>query len=43
MRSTGTRYDTCHRKYSLVVPFIERFFNLAQPGTEEHRRRATSA
>jgi len=23
------RYSTCHRKYSLVVPFIERFFELA--------------
>ncbi|NCC37189.1 MAG: BREX-2 system adenine-specific DNA-methyltransferase PglX, partial [Chloroflexia bacterium] len=25
--------DTCHMKYSLVVPFTERFFNLAQPAT----------
>jgi hypothetical protein len=24
------RYDTCHRQYSLAVPFIERFFDLAQ-------------
>lgn len=23
------RYDTCHMKYALVVPFIERFFDLA--------------
>jgi hypothetical protein len=24
------RYNTCHRQYSLAVPFIERFFDLAQ-------------
>ena len=24
------RYDTCHRQYSLAVPFIERFFDLAR-------------
>ena len=24
------RYDTCHQQYSLGVPFIERFFDLAQ-------------
>ncbi len=24
------RYDTCHRQYSLAVPFTERFFDLAQ-------------
>ena len=27
------RYSTCHRQYSLAVPFIERFFHLAMPGT----------
>ncbi len=26
------RYSTCHRQYSLAVPFTERFFGLAQPG-----------
>lgn len=26
------RYITCHRKYSLAVPFTERFFDLACPG-----------
>lgn len=32
--STGYRtlYKTCHRQYSLGVPFTERFFQLAQPG-----------
>jgi hypothetical protein len=25
------RYESCHRQYSLVVPFVERFFQLAQP------------
>ncbi len=24
-------YDTCHRKYALTVPFMERFFELAKP------------
>ncbi|MDE0457269.1 MAG: BREX-2 system adenine-specific DNA-methyltransferase PglX [Chromatiales bacterium] len=27
------RYGTCHRQYSLAVPFTERFFRLALPGT----------
>ena len=27
------RYGTCHRQYSLAVPFTERFFGLALPGT----------
>jgi hypothetical protein len=26
------RYATCHRKYSLAVPFMERIFQLAVPG-----------
>jgi hypothetical protein len=26
------RYSTCHRKYSLAVPFMERFFDLAVKG-----------
>ena len=26
------RYETCHRKYSLAVPFMERIFQLAVPG-----------
>ena len=25
------RYDACHGKYSLVVPFVQRFFQLAEP------------
>jgi len=29
-----TRYATCHMKYSLGVPFTERFFELAIPGSE---------
>ncbi len=28
------RYVTCHRQYSLGVPFTERFFELAIPGSE---------
>ena len=28
------RYGACHMKYSLVVPFVERFFDLALPGQE---------
>jgi hypothetical protein len=28
------RYSTCHMKYSLGVPFTQRFFNLALPKTE---------
>jgi hypothetical protein len=27
------RYPTCHRQYSLAVPFMERFFDLAISGT----------
>jgi len=26
------KYSTCHMKYSLAVPFMERFFELAMPG-----------
>ena len=26
------RYDTCHMKYSLAVPFLERIFQLVVPG-----------
>jgi hypothetical protein len=26
------RYETCHRQYSLAVPFMERIFQLAVPG-----------
>jgi SAM-dependent methyltransferase len=29
--------DTCHRQYSLVVPFTERFFDLALPGRRPAR------
>lgn len=29
-----TRYSTCSGKYSLTVPFMERFFELAKPGHE---------
>ena len=29
-----SRYVTCHMKYSLGVPFTERFFELAIPGSE---------
>ena len=28
------RYATCHMKYAMSVPFTERFFNLALPGSE---------
>lgn len=28
------RYKTCHRQYSLGVPFTERFIQLAEPATE---------
>lgn len=28
------RYATCHRKFSLGVPFTERFFQLALPGSD---------
>ena len=28
-------YDSCHMKYGLGVPFIERFFDLAVTGTDE--------
>ena len=28
-------YESCHRKYALAAPFIERFFDLAQVGTEQ--------
>ena len=30
------RYSTCHRQYSLAVPFTERFFDLALYGYEAH-------
>ncbi len=29
-------YKTCHRKYQLTVPFMERFFQLAKPGGDDH-------
>ncbi len=29
-----SRYSTCHMKYSLAVPFTERFFELALPGRD---------
>ncbi|MCP5118462.1 MAG: hypothetical protein GY953_47225, partial [bacterium] len=29
------RYSTCHRQYSLVVPFLERFFDLAIEGNRK--------
>ena len=28
------KYSTCHRQYSLAVPFAERFFGLALPGAD---------
>jgi hypothetical protein len=28
-------YDSCHMKYGLGAPFVERFFDLAQTGTHE--------
>ncbi len=28
-------YESCHRKYALAAPFIERFFDLAQVGTDQ--------
>ena len=31
------RYSTCHRQYSLAVPFTERFFGLALPGEGPER------
>ena len=31
------RYSTCHRQYSLAVPFTERFFELALPGEGPER------
>ena len=31
------RYLTCHRQYSLAVPFTERFFGLALPGAGPER------
>ena len=31
------RYDTCHRQYSLGVPFTERFFQLARHGSDAER------
>ena len=31
--SNRARYGACHRQYSLAVPFTERFFGLALPGT----------
>ena len=31
------RYSTCHRQYSLAVPFTERFFELALPGEGAER------
>ena len=29
------RYDSCHRKYALSVPFMERFFELAIAGSQD--------
>jgi len=31
------RYDACHRQYALSVPFMERFFDLAQSGSRDGR------
>ena len=31
------RYDACHRKYALSVPFMERFFDLALSGSRDGR------
>ena len=37
------RYGTCHRQYSLAVPFTERFFGLALPGTGANASRVQGA
>ena len=34
------RYLSCHRKYSLSVPFMERFFDIALPGNGAHQHPA---
>ena len=34
------RYDACHRQYSLSVPFMERFFDLAVSGNSDGSRSA---
>lgn len=34
------RYDACHRQYSLSVPFMERFFDLAVAGSKVNREPA---
>lgn len=31
------RYDSCHRKYALSVPFMERFFDIALTGSSDGR------
>ncbi len=35
-RAYRDKYPTCHRKYSLGVPFTERFFDLTLPGEGNH-------
>lgn len=35
-RAYRDKYPTCHRKYSLGVPFTERFFDLLLPAAENH-------
>ena len=37
------RYGTCHRQYSLAVPFTERFFGLALPGADTAASRVQRA
>ncbi|MDA0169810.1 BREX-2 system adenine-specific DNA-methyltransferase PglX [Solirubrobacter taibaiensis] len=34
------RYDSCHGRYVLTVPFMERFFELARVNDRDDRRRA---
>lgn len=34
------RYNSCHRQYSLSVPFMERFFDLALRGSGDSRQNA---
>lgn len=37
-KSYRDRFKSCHRKYSLSVPFFERFFDLAAPGGGNDRQ-----
>jgi hypothetical protein len=39
-QSIRARYSSCHMKYALSVPFMERIFDLAVEGTKENGQRA---